>query len=321
MSTLYLDRKDLCLKLDSHCLALYEQGQKKGTIPFRLLEKIVVRGNVQLETRLLCALGEHKIDVLLLSGRNNQRRTMSFSHSHNDVKRRLAQYQGYFMPAEQLQLARQLVLHKIINQHRFLTQTLPQRPDQRHALFSAINSISAIVQKLEALNTGGCSLAQLRGYEGAAAATYFAAYTRLFPPSLNFNKRNKRPPKDPVNACLSLAYTLLHFEAVTVCRAAGLEPLLGFYHEPAFGRESLACDLIEPLRPRLDAFVWMLFRERQLRNDHFAEDDSRCLLNKAGRKCFYAQYEIFVRPLRRLLRFYAHQLANSFLQREWELPL
>ena len=98
----------------------------------------------------------------------------------------------------------------------------------------------------------------------------------------------------------------------------GLEPLLGFYHEPAVGRESLACDLIEPLRPRVDAFVWSLFRERLLREDYFSHDQGRCVLNKAGRKCFYAQYEVFVHPVRRLLRLQGYQLARFYLESEWD---
>ncbi len=62
------------------------------------------------------------------------------------------------------------------------------------------------------------------------------------------------PPKDQVNAALSLAYTLLHTDAVIACHAAGLDPLIGFYHDLSFSRESLACDLVEPLRPRVDAY-------------------------------------------------------------------
>ena len=94
---------------------------------------------------------------------------------------------------------------------------------------------------------------RLRGIEGAAAAAYFQGFTRLFPPSLEFTGRNRRPPRDPVNAVLSLSYTPLHFEAVQAVCAAGLDPLIGFYHELVFGRESLASDLIEPLWPKVDA--------------------------------------------------------------------
>lgn len=159
------------------------------------------------------------------------------------------------------------------------------------------------------------------GLEGAGAAAHYAALTALFPPSLNFTGRNRRPPRDPVNACLSLGYTLLHFEAVRAAYGAGLDPLLGFFHEPAYGRESLACDLIEPLRPRLDAWVWTLFRERRLRAHDFVEDKGACLLAKAGRQTFYAAYEIWAPPCRRYLRRESYRLANGLNQRvpEWAL--
>jgi len=319
MSTLYIDRKDLTLKLDSHCLALYENGEKKATVPFHLLERVVLRGNVQLESRLLCAFGEHKIDVLLLSGRNSQRRSMAFSHSHGDVRRRLGQYQACLAPAIQLPLANNLVLRKVRKQRRLLGKAMQQRADLRKPLFSANSTLDAILDKLKA---DDCApLSELRGLEGAAAAAYFSGYTRLFPASLDFQRRRKRPPPDPVNACLSLGYTLLHFDAVQVCHIVGLDPMLGFYHEPAFGRESLACDLIEPVRAYLDELVWDLFADHWLRRDHFTADGNRCLLNKAGRKIFYAQYEAFARPVRRLLRRYAQNLATGYLQADRELPL
>ena len=98
--------------------------------------------------------------------------------------------------------------------------------------------------------------------EGAAQAAYFRAYCSLFAEALAFNGRNRRPPRDPVNACLSLGYTLVHFEAARAAYAAGLDPFLGFFHEIAFGRESLACDLMEPVRPLVDAWLWEMFRSR-----------------------------------------------------------
>ncbi len=153
----------------------------------------------------------------------------------------------------------------------------------------------------------------LRGIEGAAAAGYFAALTHLFPPALNFSGRNRRPPRDPVNACLSLGYTLLHTEAVRACHQAGLDPLLGFFHDPAYGRESLACDLIEPLRARLDAWVGELFRSRALRKENFVEDQGACLLNKAGRQVYFATFETFAPRLRRYLRQQAYRLARLLL--------
>ena len=167
-------------------------------------------------------------------------------------------------------------------------------------------------QKTGAQQSAGID--SLRGIEGAAAAAYFEAFTSLFPPSLEFTGRNKRPPRDPVNACLSLAYTLVHFEAVAASYAAGLDPLLGLYHEPAFGRESLASDLIEPLRPHADAWVWSLFRERVLTGEHFHNDKGAVLLGKTGRQYFYTRFENFAHPLRRLLRLEAFRTVKRLQQ-------
>lgn len=246
MSTLYLDRKNLALKLDGQALALYEDGGKRGTVPLRMLERVVVRGNVELESRLLGAFAEHRVDVLFLSGRGSRLRAKAFSHSHNDARRRLAQYRVFFEKDRQVELARLLVRGKLEKQRQLLELAALKRPDLRKALAGSLGSLRDIGATLGQSQT--VSLGQLRGFEGGAAASYFAAFKQLFAPALGFEQRRKRSPTDPVNACLSLGYTLLHFEAVAVCHMAGLEPMIGFYHEPAFGRESLACDLIEPLR-------------------------------------------------------------------------
>ena len=90
--------------------------------------------------------------------------------------------------------------------------------------------------------------------------------------------------------------------------------MLGFFHDVSFGRESLACDLMEPLRPLMDRWVWQLFRERTLRSEHFSDDNGRCLLNKTGRQHFYAFYESRVGAARRLLRRYGYALSKRYQQ-------
>ncbi len=165
---------------------------------------------------------------------------------------------------------------------------------------------------MAALQAGtGMALESLRGIEGSAARAYFAGMAAVFAPALGFSGRNRRPPRDPVNACLSLGYTMLHLQAVQATQARGLEPLLGFYHRPAFGRESLASDLIEPLRPQVDRWVWQQFRDGNLRPEHFTHDRGACLLGKAGRQRFYGAWEAAAGPLRRWLRRTSGRLAAS----------
>src|SRR5690606_17318101 len=144
------------------------------------------------------------------------------------------------------------------------------------------------------------------GIEGAGAAAYFRGYAELFPASLGFRARRRRPPPDVVNATLSLGYTLLHALAAEACHAEGLDPAVGFLHEPTRGRASLACDLMEPWRARVDALVWTLFRDRVLAATHGARDGSgACLLGKAGRAHFYEAWSSIAGPLRRTLARHA----------------
>ena len=311
MSSLYLDRKNLGIKLDGQALALYEDGARKGSVPLHLLDRVVLRGNVQLESRVLGALSERNIGLLVLSGRNTEATAMLAGRAHSDSSRRLGQYRTSLDEQLRMPLARWLVLVKVRAQLRLIKRAMAERADLRHPLTGASQTLSGIIGQLRD-DRLAMSLESLRGYEGAAAAAYFGGFTQLFAPSLNFTGRNKRPPPDPVNACLSLGYTLLHYDAVRACHIVGLDSMLGFYHDVSFGRESLACDLMEPLRPLMDGWVWQLFRERTLRPEHFSDDNGRCLMNKTGRQRFYAFYESRATVARRLLRRYGHALSKRY---------
>lgn len=310
MGTLYLDRKDLSLNLADAQIIIREPGQRPRGIPLKLLERVVIQGRIGLDSALLGALGEQGTAVLCLSGRHSRRTALLLGAGHADARRRLAQYRLSDRPDLRLLWSRSLVSGKLRAQRQTLHYALALRPDCRKPLDTAITQLDGLLPAL----ANALDLNVLRGLEGAAASGYFTALTRVFPPALQFTGRNRRPPRDPVNACLSLGYTLLHFEAVGACHRAGLDPLLGFFHDPAYGRESLACDLIEPLRPRLDTWVWNLFRTRALRQEQFVTDKGACLLNKPGRQVFYAGYEAAASRLRRYLRHQSYRLAKGLLE-------
>lgn len=306
MGTLYLDRRNLSLRLDGKRLVIEEPDARPRGVPLALLERVVMQGQVHFDSGVLAALAEQGTSVVCLSARHSRRTAILLGPGHGDARRRLAQYQLTFDPAARLALAKALIAGKLQAQLRLLDLAQEQRPDARKPLHDGLAAIRGLLPVLTEVG----DLAAVLGLEGAGAAAYYAALTALFPPALNFTGRNRRPPRDPVNACLSLGYTLLHFEAVRAAYGAGLDPLLGFFHEPAYGRESLACDLIEPLRPRLDGWVWGLFRERWLRVEDFVVDKGACLLAKGGRQTFYTGYEAWVPPLRRYLRRECYRLAN-----------
>lgn len=314
MSTLYLDLQGLELRAQGKHLCLYQNGERRGTVPLHLTRRVVVRGNATLTTDVLGLLAESGVGLLVLAGRHGRRVATLLGQPHGDVARRVAQYRWHAEPERRLRWARTAVQLKLRGQRRMLLEAAASRADLRPRLLVACERIAA---QIRAARTAGSNLdartelARLNGIEGAAAAAYFAAFTELFPPSLEFRDRNRRPPKDPVNAALSLGYTLLHFAAVQACHRAGLDPWLGCYHELAYNRESLACDLVEPLRPRLDGWVWRLFADRELRAEHFGRDGESCLLDKAGRAHYFAAWERLAPRLNRVLLRYAHSLARQ----------
>lgn len=309
MATLYLDRAQLELRVDGDALAMYEGGERRGTVPTKLLERVVIQGRqTRLETGVLARLGEAGATTLIMSPRKHRRLALVLGPCHNDAGIRIAQVERFLDTPFCEAWGRDLISAKLQRQQRLLKQAMVQRPDASHALKHAVEALSRALEGIGASNTPG--LNTLRGMEGAAARAYFQAFTHLFAPALRFGGRNRRPPRDPVNACLSLAYTLLHFDAVRAAHMAGLDPLIGFYHRPSFGRESLASDLIEPLRPVTDGWVWSLFRSEILRPDHFSQDGDACLLGKAGRQQFYEHWESHAPRHRRWLRARCTRLAR-----------
>lgn len=289
MATCYIDRKDAELRVDGRALACYEGGRRAATIPLGAVERLVVIGNVSLETRLLHRLAEQGVTVCFVGGRRHAMMGTFSGPLHNNGWLRLAQYGAVTGADSARAWAAEIVGEKLAGQVGLLEAL---RPHARRGEVM-VEALSRVETSRRRAGRDGVPVATLRGLEGAAAAAYFAAFQECFAPSLGFHERNRRPPRDPVNALLSLTYTLVHFEILREVQVAGLDPTLGFLHEFAYGRESLVCDLVEPQRPAVDRFVWGLFHERVFTARDFSEGEERpgCYLKKAGRSRFYPVYE------------------------------
>lgn len=316
MGILYLDRKQVALRLEGARLRIEEPGERPRHLPLTVLERVVALGDVTVDTRLLARLGERGVDVLCLGGRRHRQVAFVTGPAHADARRRLAQYRLANDLALRLRWSMRLIRHKLRAQRNALQRILTTRGDCRLPLSRAIARLDNLIGRLD----DATDLDVVRGIEGSAARAHYQGLATALPPALGFGGRNRRPPRDPFNAVLSLSYTLLHGEAITACRVVGLDPLLGFFHEPAYGRESLACDLIEPLRPRVDGWAWELFADRILRAEHFRRDGQACLLGKEGRSGYFPAYEVMVRPLRRYLCRMGHLLAKQLLAAAPRLP-
>lgn len=138
----------------------------------------------------------------------------------------------------------------------------------------------------------------LLGVEGAGASRYFRNFSGMLKTdtdpgmSFDFMGRNRRPPRDPINALLSFAYAMLTREWTVALSAVGLDPYRGFYHQPRFGRPALALDMMEPFRPLVaDSTVITVVNNGEVRPTDFVRAAGSCNLTDSGRKRFIAAFE------------------------------
>jgi len=210
---------------------------------------------------------------------------------HKNVELRTAQYAGSFDEQVCLRLAKSLVRSKISN-----CRTLMRRNWRGEGSVEPyLGSMARFAKQVSRAS----NMATLLGVEGGAAATYFSGFKYLLKradddsiKAFDFNRRNRRPPTDPVNALLSYAYSLLVRAWVTTLSAVGFDPYRGVYHQPRYGRPALALDMMEPFRPLVaDSCVLMAINNGEVRPTDFINAAGSVNLTPEGRKRFIGTFE------------------------------
>lgn len=287
MAVLVVDRRDTVLDCAGGRLAVRVPEQPVRHVPLALIDRVVVNAGISLSSRVLCELARVGAPVMLFRPRRQELAAILLPAEHKDVRIRQGQFLLAGDNALRIRLVMLLLRARARAQLRQCRQALSARPAQRRSL----KAIERELVRFPARLGEGSSMDGLRGQEGCLARLDFDQLRALLPASAGFEGRNRRPPRDPANALISLGATLLIAEATASCWRAGLDPYLGFYHEPAHGRPALACDLVEPLRPALHAWIAALFNSQALRDRDFSQDEQNgCRLRKAGRERFYAQW-------------------------------
>jgi CRISPR-associated protein Cas1 len=238
------------------------------------VDEVLIFGTVSLTPAAVAALLDRGIDTVFLTAHGRYRGRLIGKPGKN-VQLRLAQFERLRDHTVALALARSVVGGKIANQRALLLRS--QREQKREDLAEAIAAMRRLGEAVEAADT----VDALRGIEGQAAALYFGVFGKcLRNPDFSFDKRTRRPPRDPVNAVLSFGYTLLAMGMESFVLKAGLDPMVGVFHAPDYGRPSLVLDLIEEFRPVLvDSLALRLFNRRELAREDFEEfkDDADAL--------------------------------------------
>jgi len=288
MGTVFIDRKDLTIKVDGNTIVFYSKGKNSGSIPIGPLKRVIIVGNMMIDTSVIYKLIKNQISIAFLTGKLKYSGII-YGPMHNNGFLRVKQYEKS-LTSFAVDMAKNIVMDKISSQINFLEEIKNSKLVMLIQVNQALQSLSA---KLKLLSEQTLPIESLRGVEGSASAMYFSVYSNLYPQSFNFTKRTKRPPTDSVNAMLSLCYTLVHFEIVREIQLIGLDPTIGFYHQFEYGRESLACDIVEGFRVDVDRFVYRLFKEKHFTSRDFMKDLTQggVYLKKSGRKIFYPIYE------------------------------
>jgi len=283
---LMFDRRHIELDYDNQCLVVREPPHGVRTLPLRYIRRIVCVHGVTLTSSLLGQLWRRGIDFIALNPRDSENSFGLYPDQQQQVQRRCQQYQWQQSQGPQgnehsLSIARTLCRHRLQQQLRYLTQQ------------PAADDVSALMQQLASLQANMAEAAHrdtLRGLEGTAQRLMFQYWRGCLPAHFGFEKRQRRPPPDPVNALLSLTYTIAMQEAIRQCKAVGLDSQLGFYHRVTHGRHSLACDLMEVARPQCEQWVVELLNQGIINQRHFSVPKQRgqgCRLGKAGRALYY----------------------------------
>lgn len=268
-----------------HSLALIEQGtaiHAKGdtlaihrgksvirTIPVAKLDQILLFGRIEVTSGAIALLLRRGVDVAWLT-LNGRFRGRLLGRATKHVELRLTQYRCATDPVFCLVFSAAVVAAKIHQQRQVLLRAQRQLRDPD--LAESVGRLRLLKQR--AMETA--SLDSLRGIEGAAAATYFSQFGLLLKnDQFHFNGRSRRPPRDEVNSMLSFGYAVLGSTIETELYRCGIDPLLGFFHQPAYGRASLMLDLLEQWRPTIDTFVLRLINRRQLSPGDFERRSNR----------------------------------------------
>ena len=248
---------------------------------------------------------------------------VTWGMAHKNVDLRIHQFAAAGNRIASVAIARDLVIAKLRNSRVMLRRNHPDPPE--HAL-KEIMRLSRNARKADSLST-------LLGIEGAAASVYFSNFgdmLRSDRTSFDFKTRNRRPPRDPVNAVLSFLYSMLIKQMLVSTMSVGFDPYLGFYHQPKYGKPALALDLAEEFRPIVaDSAALTLFNNSELDDTDFIRRSGAVALTQSGRKAVIRAFErrldtLITHPLfgysisyRRIMEVQARLLGRHILG---ELP-
>jgi len=308
MPPLYITTQGAKLRYEGRRLIVEKDDQEITNVPAVHVDQVLIFGNAVLTTPALSYLLDQSIDTVFLTIHGHYKGRL-VGPLGGQGRLRLRQYQRVSDPAYALPTARAIVQAKLHNTRTFLRRYARRQASRPPAgdspspavwergpggegLTAAADRLTALIAQADRCRT----INSLSGVEGRGAAIYFGVFRLLIhDPAWTFEGRTRRPPRDPVNALLSFGYTVLAHNVESAVRTVGLDPYLGFLHQIAYNRPSLALDLTEEFRALIvDSVTLRCLNSHILRPDHFTIDPDAeypVLLTDEGRALFIRELE------------------------------
>ena len=289
---LYVTTQGVRLSKRGGRVALVEEGKEVDSRRLVDVSHVALFGNVSISPALLRELFDRGIPVLWLTY-GGWLSGIGTGMPPANVEVRMRQHRAATVGA--VELAGQFISGKIRNCRTLIRRHARGRADR------ALAQLAELARQAERAE----SIESLLGIEGTAARIYFAQLGPLLARRggldvAPFERRTRRPPTDRTNALLSFLYSLLCKDAVIAAFAAGLDPFVGLFHRPRFGRPALALDLAEEFRPLIgDSTALMVINNGEIGREDFVERTGAVALTATGRRKVIAAYE---RRLRSELR-------------------
>ena len=319
MANLYLTEQNSVLRKTGDRLIVQKDDETLLSVQCHKIDAVLVFGNVQVTTQALGELLEHGIELAIFT-RTGRLKGQLTSPATKNIVLRVCQFRKYDDDAFRLAISKKFVSGKINN-----CLTLMRLFSYNHPEIDLRTENSDLTASLAALDTAD-RLDTLLGLEGSAAKTYFTAFGKMILGDFSFSGRKKRPPTDPVNAMLSLSYTMLFNEIASLLDGLGFDPYLGYFHGVDYGRESLAADIMEEFRaPVADRLVLNFVNNRVFRPDDFYANpkDNGVVFKQEALKRYFAEYESMINrelappatggtaTLRKCIRIQAENMAAT----------
>jgi CRISPR-associated protein Cas1 len=274
LNTLFVTLPGATLGRDHENLVVRVENEERLRVPLHHIGSVVLFGATFASVGALAELADRGIQVSFVSESGRFLARVEGPWQGGALIRK-GQYEAAASGENCLKIARGIVLGKLANQRQML---LRSARDASEDAADRLREAAAEVARALASAKRADALDVLRGCEGQGAAVYFGAFADMLRrerPGLAFEKRQRRPPKDPVNALLSFLYAVLLNDVCSALLAVGLDPAVGFLHQGRPGRPSLGLDLMEEFRaPFADRAVLALVNREQVRDSDFERDQS-----------------------------------------------